>query len=111
MKLLFDANLSPRLVQFLSDLFPDSAHVEDFANLDANDDEIWDYALRYGFVIVTKDADFNDMSRLAKESPKIIWIRRGNCSTSIIEHILRSNTESIISLANEANELSVLILF
>ena len=111
MKLLFDANLSPRLVHLLSDLFPSSTHVEDFANLDADDDEIWDYALRNGFAIVTKDADFDDMSRLAIDSPKIVWIRRGNCSTSVIEHILRSNFDSIAMLGDQGNELLVLVLY
>ncbi len=111
MKLLFDANLSPRLVSLLGDLFPRSTHVEDFANLDADDDEVWNYALQNGFVIVTKDADFDTMSRLAIYSPKIVWIRRGNCSTSIIEHILRTNFDSVSALCEEGSELSVLILY
>jgi predicted nuclease of predicted toxin-antitoxin system len=110
MKLLFDANLSPRLVHLLSDLFPFSTHVEHFASLDAEDDEIWDYALQNGFAIVTKDADFDDMSRLAENSPKIVWIRRGNCSTSVIENIIRANFESISALGDEGTELSVLVL-
>src|ERR1019366_4936675 len=109
MKLLFDANLSPRLVQLLSDLFPSSTHMEHFANLDADDDEIWDYEIRNDFTIVTKDADFDDMSRLAVKAPKIVWIRRGNCSTSVIEHVIRANFESISALGDEENELSVLV--
>src|ERR1039458_980481 len=107
MKLLFDANLSPRLVHLLRDLFPSSTHVEHFANLDAEDEDIWDYALRNGFTIVTKDADFDDMSRLAANSPKIVWIRRGNCSTSVIENIIRTNFDSISALGDEGTELSV----
>ena len=110
MKLLFDANLSPSLVRSMGDLFPDSAHVEDFGDLTAEDDQIWAHALQNKFTIVTKDADFDAMSRLESNAPKIIWIRRGNCSTSVIEQILRTNSDAIAALEDEENELSVLVL-
>jgi len=110
MKLLFDANLSPRLVRLISDLFPSSAHVEDFGDLAAEDGEIWAYALQNKFTIVTKDADFDAMSRHASNPPKIIWIRRGNCSTSVIANMIRANSDAIASLEDEENELSVLVL-
>ncbi len=69
------------------------------------------YALQNGFVIVTKDADFDTMSRLAIYAPKIVWIRRGNCSTSVIENILRANFDNVSVLCEEASELSVLVLY
>ena len=57
MKLLFDQNLSPRLVNALTDLYPDSDHVFNL-NLDqASDNKVWNFALDRGFAIVTKDAD------------------------------------------------------
>jgi predicted nuclease of predicted toxin-antitoxin system len=37
MKLLFDENLSPKLVRLLHDLFPDSLHIRDVALKAAND--------------------------------------------------------------------------
>ncbi len=110
MKLLFDANLSLDLVRRLRRQFPDSAHVQDFGDLAAEDTEIWDYALRHGYTIVTKDADFDAMSQQAARSPKIVWIRRGNCSTNVIEQILLSNMESIYKIGDKKSELSVLIL-
>ena len=58
MKLLFDQNLSPKLVNQLADLFPNSIHVQD-AGLDtAEDTEVWDYAYTNGYLVVSKDADF-----------------------------------------------------
>jgi predicted nuclease of predicted toxin-antitoxin system len=42
-------------------------------------------------MIVTKDADFSEFGVVKGFPPKIIWIRRGNCSTSDIETILREN--------------------
>jgi predicted nuclease of predicted toxin-antitoxin system len=57
MKLLFDHNLSPRLVQRLVDLFPASSHVY-LVGLDrAPDSVLWDYSQANGYAIVTKDAD------------------------------------------------------
>jgi predicted nuclease of predicted toxin-antitoxin system len=44
MKLLFDHNLSPRLVNRLGDLYPESQHVF-LIGMDQDDDRaIWDYA-------------------------------------------------------------------
>lgn len=88
MKLLFDENLSPRLVLATSDIFPGSQHIEDCGLLAATDNEVWHYALTNGFSIVTKDSDFAEMSRLLSSPPKVIWLRIGNCTTSRAEFVL-----------------------
>ena len=80
MKLLFDQNLSPRLVNRLADLYPDSSHVY-FVGLDmAPDPVIWEYARDKEFIVMTRDADFSDLNVLLGFPPKVIWIRRGNCA-------------------------------
>jgi len=80
MKLLFDHNLSPRLVQRLADLYPGASHVA-LGGLDrATDLAVWTYAQTNEYVIVTKDSDFNDVSVLRGFPPKVIWLRLGNCS-------------------------------
>jgi predicted nuclease of predicted toxin-antitoxin system len=63
MKLLFDENLSRRLVELVQDLLPGSAHVTQ-AGLRSGTPErdIWDYAKRNGFAIITADRDFVKMS-------------------------------------------------
>lgn len=64
MKLLLDENLSRRLVPFLQSAFPGSTQVA-LAGLERADDRaIWQYAREHDFVIVTKDADFYDLSLL-----------------------------------------------
>ena len=110
MKLLLDQNISPKLVRKLRDIYPGSLHVQD-VNLDRSDDsEVWDFAGKENFLIVTKDVDFSERSLMLGFPPKIIWIRRGNCSTKEIETILRNNQEDIKNLAvNE--KIGVLILF
>jgi predicted nuclease of predicted toxin-antitoxin system len=94
-KLLFDQNLSPRLVRRLADLFPNSTQVY-LIHLDqALDLTVWEYSRDSDYALVTRDADFSELSLLQGFPPKIIWIRRGNCSTSDIESLLRSHSEDI----------------
>ncbi len=102
MKLLFDQNLSPRLVHRLSDLYPSSVHVFSIGLDQASDGEVWNYAREGGFTLVTQDADFSEMSEVRGFPPKVIWIRRGNCSTGQIESILRQYREAIARLEKDA---------
>ena len=109
MRLLFDQNLSPRLVELLLDSYPASAHVQS-AGLDrAPDEAVWNYAKEHGFLIVTKDTDFHERSVIVGAPPKIVWIRRGNCSTTMIEQILRRHREDIQKLSDD-NSISYLLL-
>ncbi|MDP2957785.1 MAG: DUF5615 family PIN-like protein [Longimicrobiales bacterium] len=101
MKLLFDQNLAPRLVRTLSDIFPGSMHVRDLGMTEASDRGVWDHAREAGFVIVSKDNDFQQMSFVFGAPPKVIWIRRGNCSVRETEQILRSNSIRIWEFEND----------
>jgi len=100
-KLLFDENVSPRLVVGLSDVFPGSVHVRDAGLSRASDAAIWDYARYHGLTIVSKDSDFHQASFLRGSPPKVIWIRRGNCATADIETLLRSNRTEILAFATD----------
>ncbi|MGH9897426.1 MAG: DUF5615 family PIN-like protein [Pyrinomonadaceae bacterium] len=110
MKLLFDQNLSPRLINLLSNLFPGSDHIYRLGLDQASDKEIWEYAMRERFIIVTRDADFSDLCMLLGFPPKVIWIRRGNCTTRGIELILRNHFDDVNSL-NDDELTGVLTLF
>ena len=89
MRLLFDQNLSPYLRNMLQDLYPESLHVRDVGLESADDIVIWEYARDHAFAIASKDSDFRQLSFTIGHPPKVIWIRRGNCTTSEIERILR----------------------
>jgi predicted nuclease of predicted toxin-antitoxin system len=109
-KLLFDQNLAPNLVKRLADIFPGSTHVF-LIGLDCEDDRIVRrYALTNDFVIVTKDSDYSDLSTLLGYPPKVIWIRRGNCSTVTIEFLLRSHASEIAALQNDL-QLGILTIY
>lgn len=92
MKLLFDQNLPRSLVDRLSALFPDSAHVRDAGLAEADDVAIWDHARDGGFTIVSKDSDFQQRSLLHGAPPKVVWLRVSNCTTSRIEQLLRDRS-------------------
>lgn len=72
MNLLFDQNLSPRLVASLADAFPNSAHVRDVGLGRADDESVWRYAAENSLTIVSKDSDFHQLSFLRGHPPKIV---------------------------------------
>lgn len=73
------------------------------------DTAVWEFARLQNLVIVTKDADFQERSLMAGAPPKVIWIRRGNCSTSDIEAILRRHFDEALQLM-QGDEVA-LVLF
>jgi predicted nuclease of predicted toxin-antitoxin system len=108
-KLLFDENLSPRLVAALADVYQGSAHVHECGLGSADDIAIWQYAKDNDFTIVSKDSDFQERSILQGYPPKIIWVRATNCTSAEIENILRPALPLVTRFAQEAEE-SCLVL-
>lgn len=70
---------------------------------------IWEYVKLHGYILVSKDSDFYERSLLFGHPPKVVWIRRGNCSVRNIELILRNKATEIEQL-NADDELTYLIL-
>jgi predicted nuclease of predicted toxin-antitoxin system len=107
--LLFDQNLSPHLVNRLADLFPGALHVAQIGLDRATDLAVWEYARTHDCALITKDADFNDLSVLRGSPPKVIWLRLGNCTTSDIEQTLRRAHAEIAAFLTDPT-LSILEL-
>jgi len=102
-KLLFDNNISHRVIARVSDIFPNANHVM-LENLDeVSDNKVWMFARNNNYTIVTKDSDFNDIAIHRGTPPKIIWIKVGNCKISEIENILRVNEIEIKVFLDEPN--------
>src|SRR5262245_57457912 len=95
MKLLFDQNLSHRLVARLAAEFPGPTHVRDVGLTAAPDPTPWQYAAQQGFIIVSKDNDFQQRALLYGHPPKVIWVRLGNCWTAAVEQLLRDRLADI----------------
>ena len=88
MKLLFDQNISYKLVNRLADIYPGSKHVRQVGLGESDDLAVWDYAKGNDFVIVSKDEDFHQRSFLYGSPPKVVWLRLGNCTTQDIIGLL-----------------------
>lgn len=101
MKLLYDENLSRRLLARLGDLYPESEHVVPSGLEALSDREIWTYAESRGFVIVTKDWDFVQLSSLLGHPPKVVWLRLGNCSTHNVAEVLRRRYLELLNFEHD----------
>ena len=109
MKLLFDENISHKLVGILAHQFPGSAHVTDVGLRAAEDAQIWDHARTQDLMIVSKDTDFRERSYVEGFPPKIIWLDVGNAGTAAIAELLRRE-RGRIDLFERQEEASLLIL-
>jgi predicted nuclease of predicted toxin-antitoxin system len=83
------------MVAALADIFPDSAHVDRIGLGGESDDAVWQYAKTKDFMLVSKDSDFYEKSILYGHPPKVIWIRRGNCTNRQIQLLLRNKARLI----------------
>lgn len=99
MRLLLDANLSWRLANKLKEHFAHCIHVDDTGlSIPAKDSEIWNYALREKFTIVTNDEDFLNFINVNGFPPKVILLRTGNQSSKYVEALLIKHKETIATL-------------
>ena len=101
MKLLFDENISFRLVNKLVNEFPGSSHVKFHNLLNTEDKLVREFALQNEYTIVTNDSDFNDLLIIYGFPPKIIWIKTGNKSTENIANLLILNKVQIVDFIND----------
>lgn len=96
MKLLFDQNISFRVVKGLQATFPLAKQIRELNLENSTDREIWEYAKREGYTIVTFDSDFYDLTLILGIPPKVIWLKFGNTSTNNLIKNLTEN-QSIIT--------------
>ena len=83
MKLLLDENLSRRIVPFLQTAFPGSTQIALLGLESASDSEIWQYAKDNGYVIVSRDSDFQERSLVTGHPPQVIWLKIPNRSKTL----------------------------
>lgn len=108
MKLLFDQNLPRSLARHAEGDFPNSAHVRDLSLETATDAEIFEFALKNEFTIISKDNDFANMSFLRGAPPKVIWIRAGNCTASELKAILERHIQRLHRFESEPESFLIL---
>ena len=105
MKLLFDNNLSNKLVARLADIYVGSTQTRLIGLARAADPEVWFYARTHGYVIVSKDNDYAELAILRGSPPKVVWLRLGNCSSSAVEQLLRENVAVMAEFVADAERV------
>jgi predicted nuclease of predicted toxin-antitoxin system len=102
-KILIDAQLPPGLKPSLAQAGHEANHVFEIGLRDADDAQLWGYAVREGAAILTKDEDFAARRLRQADGPTIIWLRVGNCSRAALLRWLTPLLASIEALV-EAGE-------
>lgn len=110
MKLLIDQNLSHRLVKPLQTLFPATEQVRRLGLTNQRDQHIWEYARQYGFVILTQDEDFAELSLLRGAPPKVLLLRAGNLPSQQVVDLLTRHHLRIYTLLAPDSEVDCLEL-
>jgi predicted nuclease of predicted toxin-antitoxin system len=95
MKLLFDQNISFRVIKGIQDLFPLAKQLRELGLENYSDRSIWDFARKEDYTIVTFDSDFFDLNLILGTPPKIIWLRIGNATSEDIIQLFRQNFDLI----------------
>jgi len=100
--LLFDQNISSRILRELKSEFPGSLHVVEIGMEDASDLEIFEFAKINDLAIVTFDSDFADLGTVRGFPPKIIWLRTGNHTTKDLVRVMVLNVVSITNFLSSS---------
>jgi predicted nuclease of predicted toxin-antitoxin system len=105
MKIIIDANLSWRLIKFLKQRDVESVYATQIGVSPMSDRDIWAYAMKNGFSILTQDADFSDMVIASQDGPPVIWLRKGNLRNHEVEALMAEHWQFIFDLAVQGERL------
>jgi len=107
MKLLFDESLSPKLIELLSDLFPDSESALRNGLAGAGDLKILEYASTHNFILVSTDSDFERLLT-AIPATRVVILRSCDYPTGVAAAVLRRNAIRIAELPGSQEHLIIL---
>jgi predicted nuclease of predicted toxin-antitoxin system len=95
MKVLLDENISYRLIKKIQHLFEDCKHVNQVGLVEELDVDIWAFAQKNDYTIITFDADYQELSVLHGFPPKVIWLNTRNMRTEKLAQLLIDNMNKI----------------
>lgn len=108
--LLFDQNISFRIVRLLKESYPGCIHLSRCGLTDATDAEIWRYASKHALAIVTFDQDYIDLAALRGSPPRVILLRSGNSSTLAVAHLFQKHRHRVSEfLADEGPDAAAIL--
>lgn len=96
MKFLLDENLSRRLVPFLQHDYPGTSQVVLLGLESASDRVVRQKAKDEDYVIVTRDADFQELSLVWGQPPKVVRLRTLNQTRAATLKVLIDNRDLIV---------------
>jgi predicted nuclease of predicted toxin-antitoxin system len=103
-KLLLDENLSPRLVRLLARTYAQVDHIDTLGLRGRSDQEVWERAAADGYVLVSKDDDFRQLSFLHGAPPKVVWLAVGDASTDTIAALLTAAMDGLQTFVEDPEE-------
>ena len=93
--ILFDENISYRVVKRVLHLFPGSRPANRMNVIGKEDPFLWQTAKANGFSIITFDDDYENLSQWKGWPPKVILLRPGNLTNQEITSMLERNADAI----------------
>ena len=84
MRFLVDAQLPPSLARWLGDQGHSASAVREEGLRDSDDGSIRNFAIKGGWVLITKDDDFVEQSFDTADAPPVVWLRIGNCTNRVL---------------------------
>ena len=108
MKFLVDNQLPRALVRFITARGHDCEHVLDIGLAREPDARIWEYASENACILVSKDEDFLYLAQGPEAKARLLWVRLGNCRTTVLlEEFERSWSRIISALEGEERVLEM----
>lgn len=109
MRLLFDQNVSYRVVKQLKPNFFDIIGVREVGLLNADDVQIWEYARQYDYTVVTFDKDIPNIGSVRGFPPKIIWLRTGNLTNQAVVDLFLNRADEFANFIANGREGYLLV--
>lgn len=104
MRFLVDAQLPPELASWLITSGHEAHHVAGLGMSGARDSEIWQKAVEFQAILITKDSDFFSIFQATAGTQKqagVVWLRVGNTRTRRLLEIMGSLLPEIVNLASQ----------
>jgi predicted nuclease of predicted toxin-antitoxin system len=98
---LVDNQLPDDLSRFLTDRGHRSNHVLDLGMDEASDLQIWDYATKGNWIVVSKDGDFLHLANRPGDFGKLLWVRIGNCRKQTLLQLFENELPDIVHAFDE----------
>jgi predicted nuclease of predicted toxin-antitoxin system len=98
---LVDNQLPEALCDFLAAHGHRSGHVLGLRMDEAFDLEIWNYAAKGDWIVVSKDEDFLHLANRLGDTGKLLWVRIGNCRKPALLQAFGKELPEIVQVFEE----------